>query len=278
MHASGSKAGPAMAYRPAPYALRTITDSLGTAASETAAIIFAPARRDVRQLALGHLDPLLVRLDEEVPAARHARVHARAAHLLEGHGLADHHLGHPRRAEVHGGVAVAHDHHVAERGDVGPSRRAWTEQDAYLRHDPGELHLGVEDPPGPAPPREHLDLVRDAGAGRVDQVDHRHLVPQGLLLDADDLLDGLRPPRAGLDRRVVGHHGHRPSGHPRHAGDDAVGAEALLLPVGEQRLLGEGAGVHEPLDALADRELALLGRLLPVPLGAAGAGPLERFA
>src|SRR3954463_3689602 len=41
---SGSNAGPAIAYRPAPYALRTITDSLGTVASETAEIIFAPWR------------------------------------------------------------------------------------------------------------------------------------------------------------------------------------------------------------------------------------------
>ena len=40
--ASVSNAGPAIAYRPAPYALRTMTEILGTVASETALIIFAP--------------------------------------------------------------------------------------------------------------------------------------------------------------------------------------------------------------------------------------------
>src|SRR5262249_23132541 len=42
--ASGSNAGPHMAYRPAPYALRTITETLGTVASVTAVIILAPWR------------------------------------------------------------------------------------------------------------------------------------------------------------------------------------------------------------------------------------------
>src|SRR4029453_704655 len=40
--ASGSKPGPAMAYRPAPYAFRTTTQIFGTVASATALIIFAP--------------------------------------------------------------------------------------------------------------------------------------------------------------------------------------------------------------------------------------------
>src|SRR5438105_13694850 len=44
MHESGSKAGPAMAYNPAPYAFRTITDTFGTVASDTAVIILAPWR------------------------------------------------------------------------------------------------------------------------------------------------------------------------------------------------------------------------------------------
>ena len=40
--ASGSKAGPDMAYSPAPYALRTITEIFGTVASLTAVTILAP--------------------------------------------------------------------------------------------------------------------------------------------------------------------------------------------------------------------------------------------
>ena len=42
--ASGSKPGPHIAYRPAPYALRNTTHSFGTVASATAEIIFAPCR------------------------------------------------------------------------------------------------------------------------------------------------------------------------------------------------------------------------------------------
>src|SRR6201996_183739 len=44
MQQSGSNAGPDIAYKPAPYALRTITEIFGTLASETALIIFAPWR------------------------------------------------------------------------------------------------------------------------------------------------------------------------------------------------------------------------------------------
>ena len=45
-------------------------------------------------------------------------------------------------------------------------------------------------------------------------------------------------------------------------GDDAVGAEPVLLPVGQQRVLDERALVEQPRDALAHGQLALLGRLL----------------
>ena len=205
-----------------------------------------PVRREVGEVALGQVDALLVRLHEEVADARDAGVHLRAAHLLERDLLADHHLGHARRAEVHRGVAVAHDHHVAEGGDVGAARGARAEQHAHLRHDARHLHLGVEDPPGAAAAGEHLHLLGDPRAGGVDQVDHRHQVLERLLLDPDDLLDRLRAPRAGLHGRVVGHDGDRAAGHRGHAGHHAVGAEAVVLPVGEQRLLGERAGVDQP--------------------------------
>jgi hypothetical protein len=41
---------------------------------------------------------------------------------------------------------------------------------------------------------EHLDLVGDPRPGGIHEIDHRHQVLERLLLDADDLLDGLRPP------------------------------------------------------------------------------------
>ena len=168
--------------------------------------------------------------DQEVAAAGDAGVHLRPAHLLERDLLADHHLGHPRRAEVHRGVALAHDHDVAEGRDVGAAGGRGPEQQADLRHPAGEPHLVVEDPPGAAAAREHLHLVGDPRAGRVDQVDHRHLELQRPLLDPEDLLDRLRPPRARLHGRVVGHQRDLAAADQRQAGDHAVGAQALLRP------------------------------------------------
>ena len=138
--------------------------------------LLAPVGREVRQVAPRQIDALLVALHEEVAAARDRGVHLRAAHLLERHLLADHHLRHARRAQVHRGVALAHDHHVAERGDVGAARGRGPEQDADLRHAAREPDLVVEDPARAAAAGEHLHLVGDPRAGRVDQVDHRHVV------------------------------------------------------------------------------------------------------
>ena len=78
---------------------------------------------------------------------------------------------------------------------------------------------------------------------------------------------------------TVGSFAIRHTGRPRdrgHAGHHAVGAEALVLPVGQQRVLGEPALVHEPGHALAHGQLALLLGLLVMALRPAAAGALER--
>ena len=96
------------------------------------------------------------------PGLRH--VHPRPAHLLQRGDLADDHLGHARRAEVHRGVAVDHEHDVAERRDVRPAGRRRAEQAADLRHLAGQADLVVEDVPGAAAAGEQLDLVGQPGA------------------------------------------------------------------------------------------------------------------
>src|SRR5437764_793742 len=78
---------------------------------------------------------------------------------------------------------------------------------------------------------------------RVDEVCDRDRKAQRAFLDAQDLLDRLGAPRARLHRRVVGHQRERPPVARADAGHHPVGAEALLLPVGEQRLLGEAVWV-----------------------------------
>ena len=232
--------------------------------------LLAKARRHVGEVVLGDADRLGVGLGEEVPAARDAGVHPRSAHLLERDLLADHHLRHSRRAEVHRRVAVAHHDDVAEGRDVGAAGRRRPEEHADLRDATRHPDLVVEDPPGAAAAGKHLHLVGDPGAGRVDEVDHRQLQAQGPLLDADDLLDRLRAPRPGLDGRIVRHQGDPAAADRAEAGDDPVGSEALDLPVGEHRLLGEAARVEQQVDPLADRQLALLGGLLVMAIGTAG--------
>src|SRR4051795_1854787 len=82
-------------------------------------------------------------------------------------------------------------------------------------------------------------------------------------------------PAPGLAGGGVAQPRPRPAGDRPGAGDDAVGAEAVLLPVGEQGLLDERALVEQPGDAFAHGQLALLGGLGPVTLGPAGQRPFD---
>ena len=192
-------------------------------------------------------------------------MHPGPAHLLERDLLADDHLGHPRAAEVHRRVALDHDDDVAEAGDVGPTRGRRPEQAADLRHLARQRDLVVEDPPRPATAREHLDLVGDAGAGAVDQPEDRKLLAQCGLRGTHDLLDGARPPRAGLDRGVVGDDHDRSTVDGPPPGDHAVGRQARRPRVRVAAVLDEAAGVDQQGDPVAHVELVLareLGRRL----------------
>jgi hypothetical protein len=207
------------------------------------------------------------------PHPGHRAVHPRAAHLLQGGLLADDHLDHPRAAEVHRGVAVDHGDEVAERRDIGAAGRRRPEQRAYLRDRPGRADLGVEDLAGAAAAGEHLHLVGDPRAGRVDQVDHRQPRPVGLLDHPDDLLDSPGAPRSRLDRRVVGHQRDWPAADAGGAGDDAVGRQAVGQHVGERAVLSEAALVDEQRDPVPGELLALGRGLLVVPLRTARRDP-----
>ncbi len=168
------------------------------------------------------LDRLLVRGHQSVAAPGHLTVHPGAAHLLERRLLADHHLGHPRRAEVHGGPALDHDDDVAERRDVGPAGRRGAHETADLGHPARQAHLVVEDLARPSPPGEQIDLVGDAGSGGVDEVEDRQQLVVGGLEGTDDLLHGEPAPRAGFHGRVVRDHDDRPAVDEAAPGDDPV--------------------------------------------------------
>src|SRR2546422_492294 len=143
-------------------------------------------------------------------------------------------------------------------------------EDAHLRDDAGELHLVVEDPAGVEASREDLDLLGDATARGVDEVEHRHPQPRGLLLDAHDLEHGLLAPRARLDRVVVGHDADGLAADLADAGDHAVGRRVGLLVAREEPVLLElAARIEQQLQPIAHEHLALgleLVAVLDVPL------------
>ena len=170
-----------------------------------------PRPREVRQVRLGLIDRIDIVVRQVVRAARLRHVHPGPAHLLQRRDLADHHLRHPRRAQVHRRVALDHEDDVAERRDVRPTRRRRPEQAADLRHLPRQPHLVVEDPPRAAPTREQLHLIRQPRPGRVHQPDDRDLLGQRRLRGAHHLLDRPCAPRPRLHHRVVGHDDRR---HP----------------------------------------------------------------
>ena len=130
-----------------------------------------PVRRQVRQETAGLRDRVLVGGAQVVATTADGRVHARPAHLVERHVLADHDLGHARRTEVHRGVALDHEHDVAERGDVRAARGRRAEQATHLRHLARQAHLVGEDAARAPAAGEQVDLVGDAGAGGVDEID-----------------------------------------------------------------------------------------------------------
>ena len=236
--------------------------------------LLAPVPREVREPRPRLVEGVLVVVSESVAAAGDAGMHAGAAHLLERGVLADHLLGHPWRPEVHRGVALDHEHHVAEAGDVGASRRRRSEQAADLGHPPRQADLVGEDAAGAAAAGEQLDLVGDAGTGRVDQPEDGKIMSQGVLAGADHLLDGPRPPRAGLDGGIVGHHAHAAALDRARTGHDAVGGQVAGRGVGQQRVLDERVEVEEQVEAVAHEELALLLELGSVRVEVAREGPL----
>src|SRR5438876_325240 len=72
---------------------------------------------------------------------------------------------------------------------------------------------------------KEVDLVGDTRAGGVDEVDDRELVPERVLRESHDLLDGTRAPRARLDGGVVRHHAYRTTVDPSGTGDHTVGGK-----------------------------------------------------
>ena len=78
-----------------------------------------PVRWQIGQV-LAHADQGIgLALDQHVPHPGLCTMHPRATHLLQRGLLTGDHLHHPVAGQIHAGVALDHDHDVAEGRDVG---------------------------------------------------------------------------------------------------------------------------------------------------------------
>ncbi len=203
------------------------------------------------------------------------RVHVGAAQLLGRHLLAGRRLHEGRPPEEDRALPLDDHRLVAHRRHVGPARGARAEDDAHLREaESAHPRLVVEDPAEVVAVGEDLRLEGQEGPARVHQVEAGQAVLEGDLLGPQVLLDRDREVGAALHGRVVGHDHDLAAPHAPDPADEAGGRGlALVHPEpGQGPDLEEGCpGVEEPLDPLADGELALLAVAAHGLLAATGA-------
>ncbi len=189
--------------------------------------------------------------------------------VLAGRGLHERRPAQEDRAgPLHDDGLVAHRRHVRAAGRA----RAHDERD--LR-DPGRRHprLVVEDPAEMVAVGEDVGLEGQERAAAVDEVDAGQPVLQRDLLGAQMLLHGHRVVRAALDGRVVGDDDARRAFDLSDAGDDAGARRVVVVQAvgGERTELEEcRPGIDQPVDAIADRQLAAFPMTLDGCVIAAG--------
>ncbi len=182
-------------------------------------------------------------------------VHVGAAQVLGADRLAGGGL-HQRRAAEEDGALVAHDDRfISHRRHVGAAGGARAHHHGDLRDAlGGERGLVVENAPEMVAVGEHLVLVGQVGAARVDQVDARKAMLAGDLLGAQVFLHGQWEVGAALDRGVVGDDHALDAGDPADSGDHAGGGHLGAVDLmGGQRadLEKRRALVEQMVDAIA---------------------------
>jgi hypothetical protein len=169
-------------------------------------------------------------LGEVVDDAGDVAVHVAAAEVLGRHDLAGGRLHERRPTEEDRALVADDDGLVAHRRHVRAAGGARSEHRGDLRDAPRRhLRLVVEDAPEVLAVGEHVVLLGQERATRVDEVDARELVVERDLLRPQVLLHRDRVVGAALDRGVVGDDHAAPARHHADPGDDARGRRVAAV-------------------------------------------------
>ena len=195
--------------------------------------------------------------DAAALVVRHRAAEVFFGDVLVRHGLDDVGAGHE-----HVAGALHHDDEVGDRRRVHGAAGARAEDGGDLRHDTGGERVAQEDV-GVAAEREHALL--NARAAGIVEPDDGSAVAHGHVHDlADFRRVGFRQ-RSAKHREVLREGVDHAAVHAAVAGDDAVTGNDLVAHPEIGAAMGdelvdffEGAGIEEPLDALARGQLALL--------------------
>ena len=243
-------------------------------------------RGHVRRQALGgvecrdhrpaHFQRLVVVFREIVGDSGDPRVDVRAPEIFGRHFLSGRRFDERRPAEKDRARTPDDDGLVRHGRDVGAARRARSHDGGNLR-DPLRRHprLVEEDASEMVAIGKHLGLQRQERAAGVDEVHAGQTVLQRDVLRAHVLLDGDREVRPALHRRVVGDDDHFAAGDAADAGDESGPGRIAVVHVERRErreLQKRRTGIEQPIDPVADRQLALLAMPFDVLRAAALAG------
>ena len=172
-----------------------------------------------------------------------------------------------RSSQPHERGAFHHVDHVGQGRQVRAARNALPHDCRDLGHMQVAPHdrVVVEDARRPVLAREDAPLVREIHARGVHEVDDRNPLTHRHFLRAEDLLDRLRPPGTGFDRRVIRDDHDLASGYLGDAGHDpGPGGLPVVLVVGDEESQLEPGRVRitQALDPLPRRQLSLVVLLL----------------
>ena len=221
-------------------------------------------------------------LGQIIGDARYLRVNVGTTEFLSRHFFAGRRLHQRGTAEKNRPSALHDDRFVGHRRHVGATGGTRAHHRRDLRNPLGRQPRLVEKNPAEVLAiGKHLVLHRQKRAARIDEIHARQPVFERNLLRPQMLLHGDRIVGAAFHRRVVGDNHHVAAGDTRNAGHDAGSRRVVFVDAepGECRQLEERrAGIDEPIDPLAHRQLSLLAMTLDVLGAAAFSGDRELLA